>query len=214
MQTRLYFVRHGESEANERGLLAAHMDVALTERGREQARACAEALCSVPFSAIYSSDLTRTMQTAEPHGQIHGLAVVPTAELREFDAGLWTGMSFDAIAREYPELYPGPWRDSFGMFQPPEGESMVAAAQRLYDFSLACCRAHGGGHILLVTHAGILRAFWGKLMGIAPEELAARLPFCPNASYSCAELRDGCLVPLFYGRSIDEGDAVTGEQNA
>lgn len=197
-----------------RGLLAAHYDVALTPRGEEQALACAEALSDVPFSAIYSSDLTRTVQTARPHGRIHGLEVILTRRLREFDAGLWTGLSFDEIERRYPDLYPGPWRDAFGVFQPPEGESMVAAAQRLYDFAMECCERHAGGAVLFVTHAGILRAFWGKLMGIPPEELAARLPFCPNASYSCAELRDGCLTPLFYGKPIAEEEAPTGEQNA
>lgn len=210
MRKELYFVRHGESEANRLGVLAGHEDLLLTDVGHEQAALCAERLRSVPFAAIYTSDLTRAVQTAAPHEALHGIPAVQTAALREFDAGLWTGRAYAAIATEYPALYPRVWEESFGLLEPPGGEALTAAAERLFAFVSEVSARHAGQALLFVTHAGILRAFWGKLMGIDPSELSRRLPFAANASYSLAVCEDGVLRPLLYGQTAD----VRGAENA
>jgi len=57
--TRVYFVRHGESESNLITQFAGSLDMPLTEKGRKQAALTAEFLKNIPFSAVYSSDLSR-----------------------------------------------------------------------------------------------------------------------------------------------------------
>lgn len=59
---RVYFVRHGETQANRDGIIQGQMDTALNSRGEEQARMVSEALRDVKFSRAYSSDLRRASE--------------------------------------------------------------------------------------------------------------------------------------------------------
>jgi probable phosphoglycerate mutase len=62
--TWLLLARHSETEWNREGRWQGHADVALNDRGREQARALAQQLLDEPIDVIYSSDLARAHQTA------------------------------------------------------------------------------------------------------------------------------------------------------
>ena len=66
-KTVIYLIRHGESEGNLKRICLGNTDLGLTEKGREQAEKTAKALSPVDIDAIYSSDLIRAVQTAEPH---------------------------------------------------------------------------------------------------------------------------------------------------
>ena len=72
---RLYFVRHGQSEANVQ-MVISNRDLfhPLTELGRQQAEALAQSLAEVPVAAIYSSPIVRAAQTAQIVAARHGLA--------------------------------------------------------------------------------------------------------------------------------------------
>ncbi len=197
--TTIYFVRHGESEANAGAWLAGHSDVCLTSRGLAQAKESAEQLGMVAFDAVLSSDLVRAMQTAQAHAMRHDVPILPSTELREFDAGALTGMRYADIAVQYPHLFPDAWRDAFGVFCPPQGESLPDAAARLHAFVLRAARQWPNGTLLFVTHAGVLRAFWGHITGVAPENLTKALPFCPNGAYAKLTVEDGRIAPAEYG---------------
>jgi 2,3-bisphosphoglycerate-dependent phosphoglycerate mutase len=59
---RIYIVRHGETEENKNGVIQGQLDTLLNEEGRRQAALVAQALGQVPFSAAYSSDLSRASE--------------------------------------------------------------------------------------------------------------------------------------------------------
>jgi probable phosphoglycerate mutase len=102
---RLYFVRHGESEANllnefsNRGLKHG-----LTEKGQQQAYALAQRLHAVPVVAIFSSPLLRARQTAEILAHELGVAYQVADALREFDCGILEGKSDPASWQAYGQL--------------------------------------------------------------------------------------------------------------
>src|SRR3954467_9265903 len=92
--TLLYLLRHGETDWNRDGnRYAGRTDVPLSDRGREQARAVATTLASVPFSAIYCSTLQRSRETAEIIAASHNLPVVADPRLIEIDFGTWEGLT-------------------------------------------------------------------------------------------------------------------------
>src|SRR5690606_17727752 len=64
--TRLCLVRHGETEWNAEGRVQGQTDIPLSAYGLAQAEAAAQVLGGQDFSAVYSSDLLRVRQTAEP----------------------------------------------------------------------------------------------------------------------------------------------------
>ena len=201
-RTLFYLVRHGQSVGNAKEIILGHTDLGLTELGIKQAECTAEALSTVAFDCIYSSDLLRAMQTAEPNARKHDLPIIPDIRLRELYCGDWEGKSVTEIAEQNYDMFFGQWRGVFGNFQMPNGESVPQLAQRICDCLADLGGRHLGQVVLCATHAAAIRAFWGKISGIEPALLGKTLPFPSNASYSLVEFDGEKFIPLKY--SCDE----------
>ena len=101
IMTRLIFIRHGQSVANEQGRFAGQTNVALTELGKAQAERAAEYITKRErIDKIYSSDLCRAHDTALPASKILGLPINDVKELREICAGVWEGRLVSEIQVE------------------------------------------------------------------------------------------------------------------
>src|SRR5690242_1411939 len=86
---KLYFVRHGESEANIQHVISnRESPFGLTSLGRKQASTLAEALKDISLTAIYSSPVLRARETAEILSQSFHLPYQVTEALREYDCGI------------------------------------------------------------------------------------------------------------------------------
>ncbi len=138
----LYFVRHGESEANTLGVIANRgLKYGLTDTGRQQAAALAVRLKDIRFAQIYSSPLLRAIQTAEilareldltGFGNLSGPVEITDA-LREFDCGVLEGESSRAHGDDYGQLFrdwqAGKWDSRMG-----SGESLLDVQARFLPF--------------------------------------------------------------------------------
>ncbi len=190
MMTKLFLVRHGESRANEMGLLAGHSNFELTELGRVQANETAEALGNEPFAAVYSSDLVRAQDTARPHAERRGLAVIPKRALREVYCGDWESLSFAYLGKNEPERYQKGFVDSFLTAHLPNGESVPEAGNRFYDAVIEIAKENEGKTVCIVAHGGVIRSFWAKICGTPAEIATAKHPYPSNSSY-CVVHYDG-----------------------
>lgn len=163
-------VRHGQTQWNASRRFQGRTDIALSERGREQARAIARALKDEPFTHAYSSDLQRAYETAQTIAALHdGLPVLTDERLREFDFGAWEGLTWPQIVERWPELLE---REATAarLYAPNEGETFAAVVARVEAF-LADVRALGpGANVLAVTHAGVLHA---AVAALQPEGIDA-----------------------------------------
>ncbi len=159
--TTLYLVRHGESEANAAGVFAGQTDSPLTERGRRQAEAVAEALADIKFDRIITSDLSRTRETAEAIARRQGVPVEVYPELREIDVGERAGRPFDE-ARGLPS-----WRDD-GFVQWPGGESLQQVLRRTLGVIERVIAESPGKTVCLVGHGGVTRILVSHFLGILP----------------------------------------------
>lgn len=100
--TVIYLVRHGETPGNRMRRYQPY-DTPLSEEGREQARLVAGRLAEEgPFTALYASDLARTMETATAIGARLNLSPIPEPGLRELDVGDWNGELYDDIEGRFP----------------------------------------------------------------------------------------------------------------
>jgi probable phosphoglycerate mutase len=133
------FVRHGETESNLRHTIAGSLDVALTERGRAQARAAAAAIGNRKIGAIYSSGLVRAHETALIIGAGIGLPVTVIADLAE---------------RNWGELEGRPRALQAQMTTPPGAESPQEFAARVVRGLGTIATA---GLPLVVAHSGVFR---------------------------------------------------------
>lgn len=157
---KLYFVRHGESEANvlkvfsNRGLRHG-----LTHKGQQQAQVLAQALRGVPVTGLFSSPLLRARQTAEILAQALGLTYQVTDALREFDCGLLEGKSDDASWQRYRQLSEA-WLNQQAWDQRIEqGESFVDIQKRFVPFVNQVLDTYRTSTeaVVLVGHGGTYR---------------------------------------------------------
>jgi broad specificity phosphatase PhoE len=151
--TRLYFVRHGESEANLLRVFsnrdAPHN---LTELGKTQVHALADKLRDIPFVASYSSPILRARQSAAILSECLGLRFETTEALREYDVGIFEGRSDDASWRQYAALHAA-WIDGDVEACIEGGESYTQICAR-FEPLLDRIRAHAEGNVLLLGHGG------------------------------------------------------------
>ena len=160
--TTLYFVRHGESESNAARLFTGHLDSPLTETGRRQAVAVADALAGVRVDRVVSSDLSRARDTAGEIAARHGLAVETDQALREIDLGQMAGKSFDD-ARAHPD-----WNED-GFVQWPGGESLDAVFDRAFAVIQRLVRESPGRTVVVVGHGGVTRILVSHFLGLLPK---------------------------------------------
>ena len=64
-ETQIYFLRHGQTNNNKEGRMQGRVDIPLNEVGRAQARCAAQRLKGIGFDAVYSSPLSRAVETAQ-----------------------------------------------------------------------------------------------------------------------------------------------------
>ncbi|HLE66960.1 MAG TPA: histidine phosphatase family protein [Burkholderiales bacterium] len=153
--TILWMVRHGETAWNAEGRVQGQTDVPLNEAGFAQARAVAAALSGERFTAIYSSDLLRVTQTAEPIAQALALPVRLDARLRERHYGMFETLTYAEVKVLHPEDY--------ARFRAKELDYDFRTGESLRDFfarSIACVAGiaarHAGEDVLIFTHGGVL----------------------------------------------------------
>jgi broad specificity phosphatase PhoE len=156
-----YFVRHGESQANAAHRFAGRTDSPLTERGRQQAEAVADALASVKFDRIVTSPLSRCRDTALIIARRHQLPVDLEPDLMEIDVGEKTGMPFDEV-RGLPE-----WSDD-GFVAWPRGETLDQVLSRAHRVITRIAEESAGERVLVVGHGGVTRILMSHFLGLLP----------------------------------------------
>jgi broad specificity phosphatase PhoE len=154
-------VRHGETEWNATKRAQGQADVPLNDAGRMQAEAAAAQLDGVNLAAVYSSDLSRAIDTAEPIARAHDLEVITDPAFREIDQGEWEGLGLKEIRRRWPELW-GPARH---YAQRPGGESPEQVQKRALEALARVVERHNGGPVAIVSHGGTIRWIAADALG-------------------------------------------------
>jgi probable phosphoglycerate mutase len=160
----LYLVRHGESTYNAEGRIQGQTDVPLSELGRRQSQAVADALRTQPVDAVYSSPLRRAMETARLIAEPHELSVYADARLMELNVGVFQDRLRSELAETYP-LELARWLGGDEDFAIPGGESRRQLAQRGCE-ALRSIAAAGHCCTVAVTHGGLLSATLRSLLDL------------------------------------------------
>jgi broad specificity phosphatase PhoE len=185
---KLYFVRHGESEANilwefsNRGLKHP-----LTVRGREQAAALVRDLEGISIARLFSSPLLRAVQTAEILSDALGVPYKTTDALREYDCGILEGKSdeaswdlYHAVLSDWIER--GQWEARI-----EQGESFLDMQERFVPFIERLVEEYRDSldRILLVGHGGLYRCMLPMVLANVDFSFALAHPIS-NTAYVVA----------------------------
>jgi glucosyl-3-phosphoglycerate phosphatase len=178
---RLVLWRHGQTEWNAEHRFQGQTDIDLDATGVAQAERAARLLAALRPSAIVSSDLRRAAATAAPLARLTGLQVSYDKDLRERSGGLWEGLNDREIRERYPAEH--------AAWNPPEGETTLAVAQRAHAALDRIAEAAAPGDlVVVVSHGAAIRLGMAMLLGL-PEDLFMILGPLANCSWSVLERR-------------------------
>ncbi len=192
MSTQLIAIRHGESNYNrERRWQGQSQDAMLNALGWRQAACLADALRGTHPAALFSSDLTRAMQTAVPIAAAVRLPIYPEPRLREIDAGSWTARSVDEVGRAEPEWVRA-GNEAPATTSPTDGETLAQAQERILAFVQEQASRYEGQSIVVGTHGAILQTLMAAAQGLSLDQLWLDTP-APNGAIVHIEWRSGRL---------------------
>ena len=178
MVTKIYLIRHGETEDADEKRYKGHIDVPLSENGIAQIKRLSEFLsAAVPqcrsaagLTAVYCSGLSRARKSAEIIAGAFGLEPVVAEGLKERSFGVWEGMTFDEIREKYPEAFSA-WAKDPLRFSPMQGESTLEVSERALKVFDEIVSGHNGESIAIVAHGGINRVILCGLLGMPLENI-------------------------------------------
>jgi probable phosphoglycerate mutase len=179
--TELILVRHGESNFNrDRRWQGQSQDAVLSDLGWRQAACVAAALKGSDARVLFSSDLTRAMQTAVAIAATTGLPIVPDERLREIDCGRWTNRLSDEVQREEPERVAA-WNQAPATTTLPDGEGLIEAQQRVLAFIAERIPAYAGQTVIVSLHGAILQTLMAAADNLSLDQLWLRTPAANGA---------------------------------
>jgi broad specificity phosphatase PhoE len=150
----LLLLRHGQIEANRKGLWHGSTNSPMTWRGRRQAKQTARYLAAAhgDLAAIYTSPLDRCLQTAKAVQAQLDIEPTPVTDLAEYAIGEWEGLAFDLLAETH-DFYDRSRADMD--FSPPGGESLATVSQRVVAALQSIQEQHGAEDRVLVVGHGV-----------------------------------------------------------
>jgi broad specificity phosphatase PhoE len=192
--TRLFLVRHGATTATEEGRFSGSSGAELSDQGRWQAARLGDRLSQQHITAVYSSPLSRALETARIIARHCRLEPVIRDGLREIGHGHWEGMKREDVERQFSAEYAAWEADPF-TFAPEGGESGVAVLARVLPVIREIVTAHAGGQLLVVSHKATLRLLLSSLLAFDPRGYRDRLDQSP-ACLNVVDFRDPVRVRL------------------
>jgi len=195
----LLLIRHALNDWADKKLAGWTPGVSLNAEGCAQVEALVKQLADVPLAAVYSSPLERTMETAQPVADAHGLAVRVREALGEVRYGEWTGRSLEELQKEdlWPiiQVYPSGARF-------PGGESLREVQARLVAEIDAIRGAHDKETVAVFSHSDPIKMAVAHYLGL-PLDLYQRLSIGPASVTAFAFTRFGPrLLALNRGESL------------
>lgn len=160
----IVLVRHGENDWSKKNKLAGRIPgVHLNETGHQQAHAAAQRLAALPIKAVYSSPVTRCLETAAYIADTHSLTIQHVSELAEVDYGEWEGKKIKKLAKRplWRAVQFFPSRARF-----PQGEALRDVQHRAIQAIEEIAGRHEKETVVIVSHADLIRLVLAHYLGV------------------------------------------------
>jgi len=159
----LHLIRH-TTPAVQPGICYGQSDVDVTATFPEEAQAVRNKLSAIAPVAIYSSPLTRATKLA---ATLRLGVTCHDTRLMEMDFGAWEMLAWESIPREQLDH----WGQAYTRVAPPKGETFTALHARATEFLQELKTRHHGQDVIVVTHAGVIRALLAEVLNLPLTEV-------------------------------------------
>ena len=178
--TEIYLIRHCQAQGNRYRMMQGFWDGEVTELGKRQIEALAERFSAIPVDAVYSSDLSRAVLTAEAAARSAGLPVRTRTALRELNIGPWEQRFFGNICHEQPELARQFLEDS-EHWHLEGAETFGEVRTRALTELRRIAEENSGKTVAVASHGVTIRCIMSGITGI-PLSDNVRLPIFRNTA--------------------------------
>ena len=165
--SRIFLIRHGETNWNKEGRFQGQIDIPLNENGKDQARMTFEYLKNIKFNKAFSSSMSRPYETAQIILQKNqDLKINKVDELIEISHGLWEGKLESEIKKEWATLLKN-WHEKPQEVMMPQGESIKEVSERsVKAFEAICLSQEDNDLTLIVAHDAVNKTLICNLLAI------------------------------------------------
>lgn len=163
----IVLIRHAETDLA--GKFCGQSDPDLNALGQQRLISLAEKLAPLGITRIYSSDLRRARQTATAIAKQLGVPVELRPGLREIHFGLWEGLTWEELERQYPgeaRL----WVKDFPAHSAPGGERYRDFATRVESEFKAVIADRDPTTRAVVTHRGVMQYALTHFFGFSEDD--------------------------------------------
>lgn len=194
---KLYIVRHGETEWNVIKRFQGQLNTPLTEKGMEKLRKTGKKLENVLFDEVYTSELGRTVASAEIIlNENRGYKnkkreLKKLAELNEVYFGVWQGLTYEEVFLKYPEEGNNYFYNVKNYnAENVEAENLKDALERFLKGINKILDSHESGNILIVTHGTVFEMFMNYVANNSIFDIDERT-LMGNGDYKIFSYKDG-----------------------
>lgn len=163
--TKVYVVRHGQTAWNLEEVFRGRADIPLDDTGKKEVHLAGEALKDETIHAIYSSPLSRSMETAENIAKFQNIDVAPLDAIIDISYGDWEGKPLAEIQKKFPDLYEL-WLKEPHSVCFPNGETLEQVGSRATEAVNRLVAQHKDENIALVAHRVPNKVICCALIGI------------------------------------------------
>lgn len=209
--TRIFLIRHGETQWNTEGRFQGRMDSPLTALGLQQAKLAAERMRDYPLDAAYCSPRLRARRTAE---RILAERSVPLTELdalSEIHLGALEGQNKESLTEDLQQAFHQFWHQP-EQYQSPGGESLQHVQHRMVRAIETLAQRHQGQQILLISHGAAIKLALNYFEDRPLRQLWQPEPVA-NAAVNCLHWcpDNSMTLELYNGRAPSEFPAESPE---
>lgn len=186
--TRVYVVRHCETEGNTKKVFQGHCDLPITKLGEAQLKALSKRFEGIYLDKIYTSPLLRARRTAEAVKGEKDIEIIPYDGLIELNGGVIEGRTYEEIYSTisgFKEM----WLNNTQDFAPEKGETMKEGYDRIWNAVLDIAKKNEGKTVAVATHGGMVRCLLTRLLEGTIENML-NVPWAGNTSVSLVEFDD------------------------
>ena len=194
---KLYIVRHGETEWNVIKRFQGQLNTPLTEKGMEKLVETGKKLENVLFDEVYTSELGRTVASAEIIlNENRGYKnkkreLKKLAELNEVYFGVWQGLTYEEVFLKYPEEGNNYFYNVKNYnAENVEAEKLEDALERFLKGINKILDSHESGNILVVTHGTVFEMFMNYVANNSIFDIDERT-LMGNGDYKVFSYKDG-----------------------
>lgn len=166
ISTTIDLLRHGDVEGGRK--YRGQLDDPLSELGWKQLRTTTANKQN--WQQIITSPLKRCAEFANELAKTHSLPLQAEAEFKEISFGLWEGKTADELLEKEADKIKKYWNDPVN-FTPPQGENLLIFEKRIINAWGNIINEFQGKHVLLISHAGVMRMILCHILGMPLTEL-------------------------------------------